>query len=119
MHHLLVNECRVRQGGMQDFVNAVQHWERKAMAAEDAPEFHAVYVASADPARVLIITQFSDDHRAKRFAATGLLEEFHRTILSSVDSVDTEGGFDLFYAAQEKGPAVVFGEDTAHATHGD
>ncbi|MFQ5554645.1 MAG: hypothetical protein ACE5GC_04645, partial [Acidimicrobiia bacterium] len=67
MAYLLVTECRVPLGRMQDFAAQVQQWEQDAMQHPDAPRHHAVYLAAGEPARVLVLSEFSSRDAATSF----------------------------------------------------
>ena len=97
---------------MEAFLRDVQQWEETALESLDAPEYHAVYINRADPSYALIITHFNSKKHADAFAATKLLDSFHRKILSCVVDSSDAGGYDLYYAAGSSGPRVVFGEDS-------
>ena len=112
MHYLTVIECRVTMGRMQDFIAQVQHWEQDALATDDPPEFHGVYLHEADPSRILVVTQFTTRESAEAFAASGLAERFRERVMSYTDAPPTATeGYDLFYASLADGSRVVFGED--------
>jgi hypothetical protein len=114
MRHVRVTECRVSPGGMTEFVNSVQQWERAALASAEAPEYHAVLVDEVDPAQVLIIEQFHDADHAARFDATGLHDRFLDGVMSCVDRTATSHrGYSLFYADGAAGKRAMFGEEPA------
>jgi len=112
MRYLIVTECNVGQGRMQEFTTEVQKWEQDAMNSEHAPELHAVYLRSEDPSRVLIVTQFPSREEAEGFESH--LTEFKNLVLAPVTDEPVMNGFDLFYAATPQGAEVVFGEDVGH-----
>lgn len=103
-------ECTVADGGMQDFVNAVQQWERAALAHEAAPMHHAVLLDDINPARVTIVTQFADQETADRFADSNLIDQFMAGVLSCIEPSASGRRFDLFYASGSGGPHAIFGE---------
>ena len=111
MHYLVVTECRVPMAVRQEFVGAVQRWEEQAGAADGAPDIHAVYLDSADPGKVLIVTQFSSKRDAERFNDTGLMEAFHADLLRCAATPPNRNTYDLFYAAGPGERRVVFGQD--------
>lgn len=112
MRYILTTRCRVQTGKMETFLRDVQQWEETALESPDAPGYHAVYMSRADPSQALIITQFDSKERADAFAETGLLDSFHDKILSCVIEPSDAEGYDLYYAAGNEGPRVVFGEDS-------
>lgn len=112
MHYILTTRCRVQPGKMEAFLRDVQQWEEAAMGLAEAPEHHAVYLSRAEPSEALVITRFESKARADAFAETGLLERFHRQILTCAVTTSEAEGFDLYYAAGTGGPRVVFGKDT-------
>ncbi len=109
MRHVKVTQCRVADGSMTDFVNAVQQWERAALAGEDAPLHHAVLIDPDDPHQVMILTQFADRDSADRFAASGLLDRLTEHVVQCTVGSATARQYDLYYAAGE-GPRAIFGE---------
>jgi hypothetical protein len=110
MRHIKVTECRVADGAMQDFVNAVQQWERAAMAHEAAPIHHAVLLDPNDPSRVISITQFDSPEKAAEFAASGLMATFMEGVVQCSVGTATSNEYELFYATGAGGPRAVFGE---------
>ena len=109
MRHFEVTRCKVADGAMTQFVNAVQQWERAALAHENAPLHHAVLVDPEEPSEVLIITEFADREASEAFAASGLLGKFMDGVMQcSVGSAE-RGHYDLFYAAGQ-GERAIFGE---------
>jgi heme-degrading monooxygenase HmoA len=98
-------------GTRQEFVGAVQRWEKDAAGMEGGPEIHAVYLHSDDPAQVLIITQFESREDADNFDATGLMQQFHDELLECTAASPDVNSYDLFYALGPEGAKVVFGED--------
>ena len=78
---------------------------------DGAPEAHAVYLSSDDPAQVLIVTQFSSKQDAERFADSGLLESFQAELLQCAATPPNRTTYDLFYAAGPGERRVVFGQD--------
>lgn len=111
MQYLVVNECTVPMAMRQEFVGAVQRWEEQASAADGAPDVHAVYLDSDDPAKVLIITQFRSRADAERFDRTGLMEGFYAQLLRCTATGPSRTTYDLFYANGPGERRVVFGED--------
>lgn len=111
MRYLTITECEVPMGMRQEFVGAVQRWEKNAADAEGVPEIHAVYLDADDPAIVLIVTQFGSREEADRFASTGLMQQFHDHLLDCTASSPNVSSYDLFYALGPQGARVVFGED--------
>ena len=112
MRYLIVTECRVGQERMQEFTTEVQKWEQDAMASEHAPEMHAVYLRSEDPANVLVVTQFASRNAAEGFQP--FLNDFKKMVLSCLSEEPEMNGFDLFYAASPDGAEVIFGQDVSH-----
>jgi hypothetical protein len=110
MRCIEVIECTVADGAMPDFVNAVQQWERAALAHPDAPMHHAVLLDDLNPARVMIITQFADQETADRFAESDLIDHFMAGVLRCIEPSSSGRRFDLFYASGSGGPHAVFGE---------
>lgn len=106
-----VLECTVADGAMQNFVNAVQQWERAALAHPDAPMHHAVLLDDINPARVTIITQFRDRETADRFAKSHLIDQFMTGVLNCIKPSASGRRFDLFYASGTGGPHAIFGEN--------
>lgn len=77
------------------------------------PQRPAVYLASDDPANVLVITEFESRDAATRFAADGLMAAFREAVLPCVEAMPAErDGYDLFYSATPDGPSVTFGQAT-------
>ena len=111
MRYLTITECVVPMGMRQEFVGAVQRWERAAADAEGIPEIHAVYLDADDPAKVLIVTQFGSRQEADKFVATGLMQQFQQQLVDCTASVPNVSSYDLFYAWGPDGTRVVFGED--------
>ncbi len=111
MQFLIVTECTVPMAKRKEFVGAVQRWEEQAGAVDGAPEAHAVYLSSDDPAQVLIVTQFSSKQDAERFADSGLLESFQAELLQCAATPPNRTTYDLFYAAGPGERRVVFGQD--------
>jgi quinol monooxygenase YgiN len=111
MRYLTVTECEVPMGTRQEFVGAVQRWEKDAAGVEGGPEIHAVYLHSDDPAKVLIITQFESREDADQFNATGLMNQFQDQLLDCTSAAPNINSYDLFYALGPEGARVVFGED--------
>ena len=111
MQYLVVNECTVPMALRQEFVGAVQRWEEQASAVDGAPEVHAVYLDSEDPAKVLIITQFRSKQDAERFDHTGLMESFQEQLLHCTAAAPSRNTYDLFYATGPGERRVVFGQD--------
>jgi len=95
----------------KEFVGAVQRWEEQAGAVDGAPEVHAVYLDSDDPAKVLIVTQFSSKRDAERFDESGLMERFQVELLRCTATPPNRSTYDLFYAAGPGERRVVFGQD--------
>jgi hypothetical protein len=95
----------------KEFVGAVQRWEEQAGGVDGAPEVHAVYLSSDDPAKVMIVTQFSSKQDAERFADSGLLESFQSQLLRCAAKPPSRNTYDLFYAAGPGERRVVFGQD--------
>ncbi len=112
MAYLLLTECRVASGQMRGFTAQIQQWEQDALRHRGAPLSHAVYLASDDPANVLVITEFESRDAAAHFAADGRLDAFRDAVLPCVDDLAERGGYDLFYAATRDGPSVTFGQAT-------
>lgn len=113
MAYLLLAECRVTSGRMQEFTAQIQQWEQDALQHPNAPWRHAVYLASDDPANVLVITEFESRDAATRFAADGLMAAFREAVLPCVEAMPAErDGYDLFYSATPDGPSVTFGQAT-------
>lgn len=94
---------------MPQFVNAVQQWERAAMAHEHAPLHHAVLVHPENPSNVLIITEFADRETSEAFAASGLLGKFMEGVVQCSIGTADRRHYDLFYAAGQ-GERAIFGE---------
>ncbi len=115
MAYLLITECRVDQSRMQQFTSHVQQWEQDALKGDDSPNWHAVYLASDDPSRVVIVTQFESREHAEEFEAKGNLASFRSAVLRCVVDEPSLQGYDLFYAATPAGPTVTFGETTWRA----
>lgn len=111
MHNIQVMEAIVRSGKMQEFVHAVQRWERLALDDPDAPEYHAIYIGEDEPHRLFMITQFRDRATASRFMAAGLFETFHETVRHLLAEDPLRRRFDLFYGAGSGGTNAIFGED--------
>ena len=111
MHYILSNECRVQAGKMEEFLRDVQQWEEAAMASEQAPEYHAVYLRRSDPSIVLVLTHFRSKDHADAFAQTGLLDNFHQRVMTCLSDTSDSHGYDLYYGTGSAGPRVVFGED--------
>ncbi len=97
---------------MQEFTTEVQKWEQDALSSEHAPDWHAVYLRSADPADVLVITQFSSREAADGFQQH--LDQFKAMVLPCVSEEPGMDGFDLFYAATPAGAEVIFGQEVSH-----
>ena len=112
MAYLVITSCRIDQTRMQEFTAQVQKWEQDALQDEDAPNWHAVYLAADDPTTILIVTQFDSRDEAMRFEAKGRHAAFNRGVLRCVVEEPQLQGYDLFYAATPSGPAVMFGEET-------
>ncbi|NNC42651.1 MAG: hypothetical protein HKO03_05380 [Acidimicrobiia bacterium] len=112
MRYVIVTECKVGQGRMQEFTTEVQKWEQDAMSSDHAPEMHAVYLRSDDPANVLVVTQFSSREAAEGFNQH--LANFNNIVLACVSEEPALGGYDLFYAATPRGAEVIFGQDVIH-----
>ena len=112
MAYLLMIDCQVEHGRMQEFTSHVQQWEQDALQDEDAPNWHAVYLAANDPARVVVITEFESRERAARFEDRGLIADFRQAVLGCIVGEPGFEMYDLFYAATPSGPAVTFGEQT-------
>jgi len=111
MHYLVVTECRIPMAMRQEFVAAVQRWEEQAGAVDGAPDVHAVYLDSDDPAKVLIVTQFSSKRDAERFNDSGLMEDFHAQLLRCTATPPNRNTYDLFYATGPGERRVIFGQD--------
>ena len=111
MQFLIVTECSVPMALRKEFVGAVQRWEEQAGGVDGAPEIHAVYLGSDDPAKVLIVTQFSSRRDAERFDESGLMESFHGELLRCTATTPSRNTYDLFYAAGPGERRVVFGQD--------
>lgn len=112
MRYLIVTECKVGQGRMQEFTTEVQKWEQDAMTSDHAPDLHAVYLRSEDPSSVLVVTQFPSREAAEAFKSH--LTEFKSMVLACVSEDPVMNGFDLFYAATPEGAEVVFGQEVTH-----
>ncbi|MDH3731730.1 MAG: hypothetical protein OES13_11535 [Acidimicrobiia bacterium] len=110
MRCIEIIECTVADGGMPDFINAVQQWERAAMAHPDAPMHHSVLLDDINPARVTIITQFEDQETADRFSDSHLIDQFMAGVLKCIEPSASGRRFSLFYAAGTGGPHAIFGE---------
>ncbi len=110
MRYLEVTECRVADGAMTEFINAVQQWERAAMAHDSAPAHHAVWFDPDDPATVLVVTQFDDPDTAQEFAASGLRDQFMEGVVQCSMGTATSRHYELFYATGKDGPRAIFGE---------
>ncbi len=110
MRCIEIMECTVSDGAMPDFVNAVQQWERAALAHPAAPMHHAVLLDEINPARVTIITQFADHETADRFAESNLIDQFMEGVLRCIEPSSSGRRFDLFYASGSGGPHAIFGE---------
>ena len=110
MRYIELTECRVADGAMAQFINAVQQWERAAMAHPAAPSHHAVLIHPADPGVVLTITQFDDAETAEAFAESGLKEQLMTGVVQCSVGTATSKGYELFYAAGADGPRAMFGE---------
>ncbi len=112
MHHLLVTTCRVPMHHMQQFTALVQRWEQDALAADDGPNKHAVYLHGSDPSRVLMVTEFDSREQAERFQRSGLVTRLEREVLACADDhAISADGYDVYYAADADGHRTVFGED--------
>ncbi len=111
MRYLTITECEVPMGMRQEFVGAVQRWEKDAADAEGVPDIHAVYLHADDPAKVLIVTQFGSREEAAKFEATGLMQQFQQQLLDCTAFAPRVNSYDLFYALGPEGARVVFGED--------
>lgn len=111
MQHLIVTQCSVPMAMRKEFVGAVQRWEEQAGTADGAPEVHAVYLDSEDPAKVLIVTQFSSKQDAERFDHSGLMEAFQAQLLQCAATPPNRNTYDLFYAAGPGERRVIFGQD--------
>lgn len=115
MTYLFASECRVAPDRMHEFTAQVQHWEQDALRDADAPRYHAVYLRDGDPARVLLLAEFGSRDEARRFEDGGRFAEFRQAVRSCLSQEPADmDGFDLFYAATPRGPAVTFGESTHH-----
>ena len=112
MAYLVITECRIDQTRMQEFTAQVQKWEQDALKDDDAPNWHAVYLAADDPTRVVIVTQFESRDKAGRFEAKGRHVAFATGVLRCVTDEPRLQGYDLFYAATPSGPTVTFGQET-------
>jgi quinol monooxygenase YgiN len=112
MRYLIVTECKVGQERMQEFTTEVQKWEQDAMNSQHAPDVHSVYLKSEDPAKVLIVTQFSSREAAEGFKDH--LNDFRNMVLACVSGEPELEGYDLFYAATPEGAEVIFGQEVSH-----
>lgn len=112
MHHIQVTEATVLPGMMQEFVHAVQRWERLAFDDPDAPEYHAVYVSELDPHQIFLVTQFRDRATASRFSAAGMPAAFNGAVHHLLTAPAALRPFDLFYGAGSGGTNAIFGEDS-------
>ena len=110
MKYVELTECRVAEGAMTLFINAVQQWERAAMSHPAAPSHHAVLIHPDDPAVVLTITQFDDAETAAAFAKSGLKEQLMHGVVQCSIGTATSKQYELFYAAGADGPRAMFGE---------
>ncbi len=111
MRYLVMTECEVPMGHRQEFVAAVQRWERDAADTAGAPEVHAVYLDAADPAKVMVVTQFASQAAAEQFQASGLMDDFRRELLKCTAEEPRVTAYDLFYSTGPAASRVVFGED--------
>ena len=115
MHHIIVTACRVQPERMKEFFGHIQQWEHVAEKAEHPPEYQSLYVNTADPSRVLVLTRFESAQHAEGFTATGLLGSFADRILSCSVGEPSQEAYDLYYGVGPGGPRIVFGEETDSA----
>ena len=87
MRCIHVIEATVDPGRMEDFIRTVQIWERDALAHPDGPEHHTVLIDSDEPSQVVLISQFEDEERWRRFSGAELLGRLggRRHLLSGAD----------------------------------
>ena len=112
MRHIVVTVCRVQPERMKEFLTIIQQWEQEVMESEFPPEYHALYVSDTDPSQVLLITRFESRQQAETFTATGLLDSFHKQVLSCAENDPHQEAYDLYYAIGPGGPQVTFGEES-------
>lgn len=114
MQYMHVAEFHVLPGKMADFIGAVQRWERKALSDPDGPLEHQVLVDTDQPDRVLVLTRFTDEEHARRFASSSLPNKLMADVLSCCDSTQSSRRYSVYYAAGREGPTSVFGTIPKH-----
>ena len=103
-------EAIVDLGRMEDFVRTVQIWERDALADPDGPEHHTLLIDAEHPSQVVLISQFEDEERWRRFKATDFLGRLQAGVDTCCQVPTTNRSLLVYYAAGMIGPRAVFGE---------
>jgi len=110
MQYLVATTCRMDPSRTREFFAEIQQWEQQAMASTDAPVDHAVYIDRADPTRCWVLTRFDSQETADRFMAGPVYGRFHTSLLKCAAHVEEAETLDLFYAVDQSGAKVMFGE---------
>jgi quinol monooxygenase YgiN len=105
-----VIEATVDPGRMEDFIRTVQIWERDALAHPDGPEHHTVLIDSDEPSQVVLISQFEDEERWRRFSNAELLGRLQGAVDTCCRMPTTNRSLLVYYAAGMTGPRATFGE---------
>ena len=110
MRCIHVIEATVDPGRMEDFVRTVQIWERDALAHPDGPEHHTVLIDAEAPSQVVLISQFLDEDRWRRFKEADLLNRLQAGVDTCCQVPTTNRSLLVYYAAGMTGPRAIFGE---------
>lgn len=103
-------EATVDPGRMEDFIRTVQMWERDALAHPDGPEHHTVLIDGEDPSQVVLISQFEDEDKWRRFKGAELLGTLQAGVDTCCQVPTTNRSLLVYYAAGMTGPRAIFGE---------
>jgi quinol monooxygenase YgiN len=110
VRYIHVIEATVDPGRMEDFIRTVQIWERDALAHPDGPEHHTVLIDDQDPSQVVLISQFEDEDRWRRFKGVELLGTLQAGVDTCCQVPTTNRSLLVYYAAGMTGPRAIFGE---------